>query len=319
MTAVQPDLLRHVVLAATLAPSVHNTQPWRFIAGDDRLELHADLARQLGVLDPDGRQLHLSCGAALLHARVSARALGLDVTVELLPDPTEPTHLATLHLSPGRAAGEDDIALAGAILSRHTHRGGFDGRRLPDALVERLRLDVEAEGAILRPVISPDDRIELKVLLSRADKQERADDAYARELASWVRDGGPDGVPTDALNLVDGSTVAQRDFRLGERPHPDAPPVDDPDLLVVATHDDGPRSWLVAGQALALLLLRAADHGVLAQPLGQVTDAVGNRLGLRVALGMLALPQLVLRVGYATGASVTPRRPLEDVLPAVAG
>ena len=319
MPAVAPELLRHVVLAATLAPSVHNTQPWRFVAEGDRLELYADDSRRLRVLDPDGRQLHLSCGAALLHARVAARALGIDVDVTLLPDPARPDHLATLHLSPGADATEEEVALAEAILHRHTHRGGFDGRRLPDALVDRLRRDVEAEGAILRPVTTPDDRIALEVLLSRADDHERADPAYLAELSSWVRDGAVDGVPATAIDLVEGSSVVQRDFRPADRVRAEAPEVDDPDLLVLATPDDGQRSWLVGGQALALLLLRATAAGALAQPLGQVTDVVGFRLGLRGVLGMVALPQLVLRVGYATGAPTTPRRAVEEVLTSVAG
>ena len=319
MATVPPEVLRHVVLAATLAPSVHNTQPWRFVADGERLELYADDSRRLQVLDPDGRQLHLSCGAALLHARVAARALGLDVDVALLPDPARSDHLATLHLSPGADPSEDEIALAEAILHRHTHRGGFDGRRLPEALVEQLRHDVESEGAVLRPVTTPDDRVALEVLLARADDAERADPAYTAELAAWVRDGAPDGVPPAAIDLVDGSSVVQRDFRPGGRTRPETPQVDDPDLLVLATADDGQRSWLVGGQALALLLLRAAASGALAQPLGQVTDVVGFRLGLRGVLGMVALPQLVLRVGYATGAPVAPRRAVEEVLTSVAG
>lgn len=96
-----PEQVRHVVQAAGLAPSVHNTQPWRFVARPERLELLADRSRRLAVLDPDGRQLHLSCGAALLHCRVAARALGLDVAVRLLPDPTRPQLLADLVLTGG--------------------------------------------------------------------------------------------------------------------------------------------------------------------------------------------------------------------------
>ena len=95
--------VRHVIEAASLAPSVHNTQPWRFVVREDGFDLLADPGRQLSVLDPTGRQLHLSCGAALVTARVAGRALGLDTVVTLLPDADDPSLLARLRLPAGRA------------------------------------------------------------------------------------------------------------------------------------------------------------------------------------------------------------------------
>ena len=317
-TYATPEQLRHVVEAAGLAPSVHNTQPWRFVATADGLDLYADPTRQLLVLDPDGRQLALSCGAALLHARVAARALGLDVDVTLLPRPEEPQHLAHLVLAAGRPATPDEIRLATAILHRHTHRGAFDERSVPTALLDRLRLDAEAEGAVLHRVVEEDQLVALEVLLSRADAQLEHEPDYREELGHWVRTEGvqPDGLPIEALESVAGSSLRQRDFTLT---HPadmtgDAPKADHPSVVVLATPDDGTAAWLQAGQALAAVLLRAADHGVQAQPLGQVTDVLAYRLGLRSAFGMVGLPQLVLRMGYASHSPVSPRRPVEDVL-----
>ncbi len=81
------DLRRRIVQAATCAPSVHNTQPWRFASCEQGLDLYADDSRRLPVLDPRGRQLHLSCGAALLHAQVAARGFGLTAEPQLLPNP----------------------------------------------------------------------------------------------------------------------------------------------------------------------------------------------------------------------------------------
>lgn len=320
-TFATAEQVRHVVQAATLAPSVHNTQPWRFIARPGRLELHGLDERRLRVLDPDGRQLHLSCGAALMHARVAARALGLDIAVHLLPAPDVPLHLADLVLTAGARASDDDVRMATAILHRHTHRGAFDRGKLPVALVERLRSTAESEGARLDDVVSEDDLIELEVLLSRADEATVQDQRYREELRRWVHpdETSADGVPLSAADVVAGSALRQRDFTLTLPPTPpaDAPVAEHPTVVVLISDDDEPVSWLRSGQALAAVLLRAADHGVQAQPLGQVTDLLAYRLALRNALGIVGMPQLVLRMGFAAHSVVAPRRDVEDVLVSV--
>jgi hypothetical protein len=317
-----PELLRHVVEAAGLAPSVHNTQPWRFAIRGTCLELHADPSRRLSVVDPDGRQLHLSCGAALLHARIAARALGLTINVRLLPDPAAPTHLADLEVAPGAPASPDDIGMATAILRRHTHRRAFENKAVPSSLMEVLGNCAASEGAILHQVVADDDLIELEVLLSGADALQEKDEAYRAELGEWVQRGElrADGIPLDALPDVAGSSLRLRDFTLSrpERADGTTPSAERPAVVVLCTDADDPTAWLQAGQALASVLLRAADHGVQAQPLGQVTDILAYRLGLRHTLRLVGMPQLVLRMGYATHSPITPRRPVDDILVPVA-
>jgi hypothetical protein len=313
-----PEQLRHVVQAAGLAPSVHNTQPWRFVQESDHLELHADPSRQLRVLDPDGRQLHLSCGAALFHARAAARALGLAVQVHLLPDADQPSHLADLVLSAGPPATDDEIRLATAILQRHTHRGAFDKRAVPAAVLDVLRDAAQAEGARLPQVASEDQLLQLEVLLSRADAMEESDPLYREELSQWVHYAPTraDGIPVATVTQAAGSSLRQRDFGWTNSPAVDGsqPAADEPSVVVLTTDDDDPLSWLRGGQALAAVLLHAADLGVQAQPLGQVTDILAYRFGLRQALGLAGLPQLVLRMGFATSTGATPRRPVDEVL-----
>ncbi len=317
------EQVRDVVRAATRAPSVHNTQPWRFVTRDDGFDLHADTGRRLQVLDPDGRQLHLSCGAALMHARVAARAMGLDARVELLPDADDSVHLATVHLSPGAPVTETEIALAEAIKRRHTHRDRFEEGPLDDGLLDELRVAAEAEGAMLRPLRDEDDLLSLEVLLSRADRYERHDPEHREELAQWVTsEAGPDGIPASALSTETqrGSSLRLRCFSAeqvtpedGTSPPP-PPLAEHPEVLVVYSHDDSPRSWLRAGMALDAVLLRAAVHGVLAQPLGQVTDVPAFRHRLGAVLSLVGVPQIVLRAGRAASTGSTGRRGLDDVL-----
>lgn len=320
MTAVVVrDLHWHVVQAATLAPSVHNTQPWRFSAYEEGLDLWADPGRQLSVLDPDGRQLHLSCGAALLHAQVAARALGLDAQAQLLPDALDSTHLARLRLTQGSPPTAQEQGLAEAILRRHTHREAFDERPLPDALLDRLRRSAERHGGRLRLVTAPEDLVELEVLLAAADRIEEADPAYRAEVSAWLRSGpAADGIPPAALasDAQRGSSLRLRDFSLvGPVPSMDDPPRPErPAVAVLVSAEDTPLSWLRAGQALGAVLLQAAQAGVLAQPLGQVTDSPASRRRLGRALGLLGTPQLALRLGYARSPAATGRRAVADVL-----
>ena len=313
--------LRHVLEAATLAPSVHNTQPWRFTPRPDGFDLHADPSRRLAVLDPAGRQLHLSCGAALRTACVAARALGLDADVDLLPEPADPTLLARVRLSSGAPADDRELALALAVLKRHTARGAFEERPLPGGLLRTLCDAADRAGAMLRHVRDGDELLELTVLLAGADADEERDPDYREELAGWVRadDSARDGVPARALADVAGrgTSLRLRDFRLEapERGSGRAPRAEHPQVVVLTSREDGPRGWLVAGQALADVLLLAADQGVQAQPLGQVTDLPGPRQRLGAVLGLVGTPQLALRLGFpATEPVATPRRSLQDVL-----
>lgn len=318
------EQVRHVVTAATLAPSVHNTQPWRFVTHDDGLDLYADDSRRLAVLDPTGRQVRLSCGAALVHCRIAARGLGLAVDVELQPDPRVPDLLARLRLRPGPAASEAEVDLATAMLHRHTYRGVFEDRPVPDALVDQLRALAEAEGAMLRPVTSAGDLVELEVLLARADATEQRNADYRAELGAWVgrASASSDGVPEQALpaaGTTRGSSVTLRDFRVGDPPAApggtaDPPVAERPLVVLLSTIGDDVQAWLHAGQAMGAVLLHAASAGVLAQPLGQVTDLPGTRARLGVALGLVGVPQLVLRMGYADQHATTPRRSVEDVV-----
>lgn len=310
--------LRHVVQAATLAPSVHNTQPWRFAMLPDGFELLLDPSRQLGVIDPTARQQHLSCGAALANARTAARALGYAAAVELLPDPRSPELLARVTLRPAAQPDDAEIALALAVLKRHTVREAFEARALPDDLVRRLCQAAEAEGAALRPLHDEGELVSLAVLLSGADGTEERDPAYRRELAAWVRDGTADGIPSSALpsERPRGSSLRLRDFTLThpERIDGGAPEREDPMVVVLTTRYDDAQAWLQAGQALESVLLHAAVHGVQAQPLGQVMDLPGPRAALRSALGLAGTPQMVLRLGFAQARASTPRRDVGELL-----
>ena len=83
---IPAEQVGYLIATAARAPSVHNTQPWRFRAGQYVIELYADQRRKLRV-DPAGREMLISCGAALFGLRLAVRSLGYLPVVKLLPDP----------------------------------------------------------------------------------------------------------------------------------------------------------------------------------------------------------------------------------------
>jgi nitroreductase len=324
---MEPQVVRDIVEQAARAPSIHNTQPWRFVAHGDVLELWTDPTRGLAVLDPSGRARHLSCGAALLHARVAAAGAGLAATVTLLPDPDNSDHLADLHLVEAEPPPEDR-ELVGAIAARRTTRAPFSEEQLPRDVVSALRHAAELEGCWLRIVDDRADAAGVAVLLARADDMQAADPAYREELRRWTGKTGGDteGVPDSAVPSRPpssrGSNYRLRDFVADRDDQPvtdgsdEPPPVERPLIAVLGTSDDDVEAWLAAGQGVGRLLLAAAAHGVTASPMTQPLEVPDTRQRLVKQLGVVGHPQMILRLGYAAEAPTpaTPRRPVADIL-----
>lgn len=323
-TSTHPDLAAVVDLARQ-APSVHNTQPWSFTAEGDVLTLRGDQTRRLRVLDPDSRQQTVSCGAALYLARLGLRVQGFDSVVEI-PRPGDGDPLARLRAVQGSAVTAEEVALEHAARSRHMQRAPFEPRAVDPDVVEAMREAAQREGAWVHVLTTSTEQVPLAVLLSHADDFETADEAYRDELAAWTgrADDAQDGLTAEATDLgapVRGSDLRLRDFAGGEAqpgttgvPEDGPPPVEHPLVAIIGTAGDGPSDWLVAGQALCALLLRAEVDGVQASPLGQVLDQPWSRRRLAGELGLVGHPQMVLRLGYARPGPATPRRPVQDLL-----
>src|SRR5580700_10973242 len=144
---------RYLTGVARRAPSLHNTQPWRFTVSGDAIELQADASRQLSV-DPDGREMLISCGAALYGLRLAVRSLGYLPEVEILPALARQRRLARVRLGPAAPMTADERKMLMAVPHRHTHRGPFEPGPLPEGLLARLQDDARAEGATLITVDS---------------------------------------------------------------------------------------------------------------------------------------------------------------------
>jgi hypothetical protein len=314
--------LRRAAVKATLAPSVHNTQPWRFDLSPDGLDVFADPSRQLRALDPTGRQLIISCGSAVFNARVSLAAAGLDARVERLPDPAHANLLARITAVDRLGGQVDSISfLEPAIELRQTNRRQFSDDKVPVELLDSLVAAASAEHSDLLVVAREDDRLALTVLSQRADAIQNTDPAYRAELRAWTTDDDnrTDGVPVQAVPHVDGSAhdeIPIRDFDgLGSGSLPaETHSSHRQCLLLLGSSGDGPADWLRAGEALERVLLEITRRGFAASPLTQVVEVPSTRAALRNALGLTMYPHVLLRVGRAPLTPSTRRRRLVDVL-----
>ena len=314
---VPPRLVADLVAAATLAPSMHNTQPWRFRyqPASQTIELYADPARMLQFGDPDGRAAHIACGAALLNLRLAAVVAGRQPVLRLIPADTQRLLLATVRLAGPGQARPDEIELHAVIPERHTNRFPFSARPVPLGILAELTEAARLEGAVLH-VPGRQEAARLLRLARAAERDLLAQPGYRAELARWAGgDRDRDGIPGMALAPHDPAGAAPvRDFA------PDRPgPVryawfeDQPQLAVLCTPSESRSDWLRAGQALQRVLLTATLRGIAASPLTQPLETADAWL-VRDPRSGFEYPQMILRVGYGLPVPHTPRRPVSELL-----
>jgi nitroreductase len=315
-----------VVVSAGRAPSIHNTQPWHWCLEGDVLDLRADRRRQLKVADPDAHSLMVSCGAAIELTALALVAVGWLVDTSLLPVPADPDLLARFQL--GSRGGNDEVAERDVFVAgrRRSDRRVFGPEPVAGEVVERLRAAAAAPGVYAHFPVREDESLDLAVAISRADRYERDDPAYAAEMASWVHHdpANLDGVPSSAIPAVDvdeprHTDIPLRDFELGI---PGTQLIDTgaderPLIAVIFTDGDGPLERLRAGQSMMRLMIAAELDGLASCPLSQSVDLPFFRSQLRSLMSWTGYPQMMLRLGQqpVSGApALTARRPVGDVL-----
>ncbi|WP_345141670.1 Acg family FMN-binding oxidoreductase [Dactylosporangium darangshiense] len=300
--------------AAVAAPSIHNTQPWRLRFDGAGFDVHADARRALDVIDPDGRALHISIGAAVCNMRVALAAEGWGSRLER-PGPSGAE--ARIVPTACREPSPSMRALAGAIAHRRTNRQPFDDTAVPAVVLDALCRAAAGDGLRL-VILDPVRGGAVLALTQAADAVQRADPRYRRELAAWTTDRGErrDGVPVAAFGpRPTTAALPVRDFGLElQRAERDAARFEaHPRLVVLHSRGDGPDRWLDAGQALERVLLTASVHGLATQPMTQALEVPHLRRLLSPPGGHWH-PQMILRIGYGHPVAASPRRPLRDVM-----
>lgn len=313
----------HVVRAAAMAPSLHNSQPWLFTCSGGRVLLYADGTRRLPLADPRGRQQVISCGAALFNLRLAVRNLGFQPMVQPFPDARVPALLVRAGWGAYDPSTPEERLMHHAIGKRHTHRGPFHTAPPPAPLIEALRQQARSEGAELCTLDDLTSQSRLAELVREAERLRRHSPAYLAELRRWTRLGDDlrdDGVPAAACGFhPDCTALAGRDFTdVTRHPETASPPGKWPArtglVVLLTTPHDGCQDWLRAGQALQRVLLYATGHKVAAGFHTQPLEFTGLRAKVRAVVPSGQHPQMILRLGYTHDRVRTPRRPVADVL-----
>jgi hypothetical protein len=310
----------YLIATAARAPSVHNTQPWRFRVGQSAIELYCDPRRKLRV-DPEGREMLISCGAALFGLRLAVRSLGYLPAVELLPEPRRTRLLARITLGAAEPMSVAEREMLKALPHRHTHRGAFAAEPLPAGLLPGLQHDALAERATLALVDRGIAYQRLAEIVSTVGPRLDLDPRARVEVRRWSRRAAstsPDGVPAHAFPATTGhrsGRLRQRDFDLGrgvglltaEGPGPAV-------TAVLLTPGDSRADWLRAGQALHRFLLHAASRWVFASLYTQPLEIAPIRALIRDRLALPGTPQMLLQLGLAHTTHATARRPPDELI-----
>jgi hypothetical protein len=330
LVALDRDQVQTAVASAVCAPSLLNSQPWRFRFDGEVLDVFAVPDRAPTLVDPHGREVFLSLGAALFNLRLALLAGGRVPSVQLLPTPLDPTHVAQVRIGgPGQLSALEK-PLYEAIPNRRSNRLPFTAEPVPTELFLHLQDAAAAEGGWLDAATGAHRAVVLDIL-HEADHVQRSNPALVQEFARWTvaRTRADVGIPATSLGpRPHHPSAAVRDLTLGASSpaanafaavsRPAALFEDAALLAVLLTTGDHPVDWLRGGLALQRVLLTATSLGVAVGLLSHGTEVADLRPLVRDTSSRWRHPQIVLRFGFSAASAAmsaySPRLPLPEVL-----
>lgn len=328
--------LEYIAQCGTLAPSAHNTQPWKFRLLGDRIEVYADTARHLGSADAERRMMQISIGCAIENMRVAARRLGYQAQLQGLDADArfaQDGYCATLGLQ--RVDDGSSHPWFDAIFERQTTRTAFEPLLAPpaDFIAALAQGEDGLPGIGLKWFAADVERARMSRLATSTVRLYLDGDARHRDGMRWFRStrrewsARGDGIAlfnSDAPLLVKQyvewfatpEQLLSENFQQGEIDATDKVAPATPLWGLVYADQTSPNSRLRAGQMAERVYLEAAARGYAVQPLCYPTETPEGQFRLRTlaALSSEAEPLFVFRVGRSDFRAKSTRRELRDVL-----
>jgi hypothetical protein len=314
--ALPADPMARLAYYARLAPSSHNSQPWRFALGRSTIDVFADHGRWLRVADADRREMYLSLGCAIESLRIAADYAGFGTELRYFPLESDETLTARVEVAFGGPKREDAAGdLLKAMVTRRTSRRRFErSHPVSDENRKRLYRCFAIGDVSLHFVSEPAAISALAALESRADQLLLANRAYREELALWLGQGllGPSRTLARIGALAVGHLPVAG--RIGNE---DAERLASAPLVAaLTTRHDRRLDQVQAGQAYLRIALVAESRDIRVQPLSQLLEVAETRAAAALQFGAedRAL-QHVFRLGHAEAETRAPqRRPLGSML-----
>ncbi|MDT5010652.1 MAG: hypothetical protein QOH57_2269 [Mycobacterium sp.] len=320
-TTADTELITNAIHLACRAPSLHNSQPWRWIVHEASVDLFEDHRRVVRSTDSSGREALISCGAAMDHFRVAMTAAGWHINVDPFPNPSELDHLATIFFTPAHYVTASERDRADAILRRRTDRLPFQAPNHWESFERLVRETVDCRKATA-DILADESRPALAEASRLTESMRRYDEYYHDELHWWTEPfRSYQGVPPSAL-------ISEAEFQRvdinREFPvtgHGDRRPevqTDQAKVLILSTPENTRADALGCGEVLSTVLLECTMAGLATCTLTHITELPDSRATIQNLLGSNAFPQVLVRVGKTAVLeeipAPTPRLPLSEIM-----
>ncbi len=308
--------IKFLVRYGILAPSGHNSQPWKFKIEENKLTILPDFSRSRPEVDPDDRELFISLGCAAKNVEIAALNFGMIFSKEILKGKIVFT------FKEGKVISKHGELLK-AITDRRTYRGEFNDKTVEKEIINDLTEDNKT-SAWVEMYYQKQQKQKLANLVYDADLVWFKSKELVEEMEGWLRDdieSSKDGLPTGVLNLYKLATEIKYLFSgdnqvakaKAERDRNSA--LNSPILAVIASKKDEVENWVEAGEIYQLLALKLTNLGLSNGFYNTVVELNGQRRKLAASFGIKGKVQLLLRIGYANNKVIpSPRRPIDEVI-----
>lgn len=309
------EKLKFLLNYAVLAPSLHNTQPWKFTVRGSEIRVLADLTRQLKVADVDARELYMSVGCALENLLIAAVHFGLSTSVTYFPDPKDEVWVATVTFKETSSTGSlIDAELFHAIPLRHTNRQIYANKPLNDRDVQRLRDCLTESDLALQLTGDKEVKKQVDALVISADITQFADPDYREELTTWIGQG-EFGYRWLIARVGQLATTYLASHHKPTKPDADVV-LNAPMLALLSATGNDRLAQVQSGQAFERIALHATTLNIGIQPLSQILQVGELKPELsKLFSGAAPYPQIAFRLGYTDVAQdATSRKQLSSVI-----